>query len=102
MLAGLAAHSIQPLQNPTTGGYGLMLGVSGHLYGWPVVRGGSQKIADALVGHLQSLGGSVVTGRRISSMADFPPARAYLFDGTPPHLGAIPAASLPAGYRGQL
>jgi phytoene dehydrogenase-like protein len=102
MLAGLAAHSIQPLQNPTTGGYGLMLGVSGHLYGWPIVRGGSQKIADALVGHLKSLGGSVVTERRITSMADLPPARAYLFDVTPRQLLAIAGDSLPAGYRVQL
>src|SRR5256885_13551813 len=63
MLAGLAAHSIQPLQNPTTGGYGLMLGVSGHLYGWPVVRGGSPKIAGGLGGPLQRLRGSVGTRR---------------------------------------
>jgi phytoene dehydrogenase-like protein len=102
LLAGLAAHSIQPLQSLSTGGYGLMLGVSAHVYGWPVVRGGSQKIADALLAHLQSLGGSVVTRCRVSSMADLPRARAYLFDVTPRQLNAIAGDSLPAGYRRQL
>jgi phytoene dehydrogenase-like protein len=102
LLAGLAAHSIQPLENLSTGGYGLMLGVSAHAYGWPIVRGGSQKIADALVAHFRSLGGNVVTRCRVSSMADVPKARAYLFDVTPRQLDAIAGDALPAGYRRQL
>jgi phytoene dehydrogenase-like protein len=102
LLAGLASHSIQPLDNLSTGGYGLMLGVTAHAYGWPVARGGSQKIADALVAHLQSLGGSVTTGRRVASMADLPAARAYLFDVTPRQLLSIAGDALPDGYRRQL
>jgi phytoene dehydrogenase-like protein len=102
LFAGLGAHSIQPLENLTTGGYSLMLGVTGHAYGWPVARGGSQKIADALTAHLRSLGGNVVTGRRVGSMADLPPARAYLFDVTPRQLDAIAGEALPSGYRHQL
>jgi phytoene dehydrogenase-like protein len=102
LVAGLASHSIQPLEDLSTGGYGLMLGVSAHAYGWPVVRGGSQKIADALVAHLQSLGGSVVAGRRVVSMADLPAARTYLFDVTPRQLLAIAGDALPDGYRRQL
>src|SRR2546422_3467578 len=102
LLAGLAAHAIQPLENLSTGGYGLMLGVSAHAYGWPVARGGSQKIADALVGELQSLGGRVMTGRRVGSMADLPPARAYLFDVTPRQLVAIAGDALPQSYLNQL
>ncbi|HEX3630739.1 MAG TPA: FAD-dependent oxidoreductase, partial [Candidatus Dormibacteraeota bacterium] len=35
LIAGMAAHSIQPLTNLSTAGYGMMLGVSGHAYGWP-------------------------------------------------------------------
>ena len=102
LFAGLGAHSIQPLENLSTGGYSLMLGVSGHAYGWPVARGGSQKIADALTAHLRSLGGSVSTGRRVGSMADLPPARAYLFDLTPRQLLAIAGDALPSAYRRQL
>ena len=99
LFAGLGAHSIQPLENLSTGGYSLMLGVSGHAYGWPVARGGSQKIADALTAYLQSLGGSVYTRRRVGSMADLPPAAAYLFDVTPRQLLAIAGEALPPGYR---
>ena len=102
LLAGLAAHAIQPLENLSTGGYGLMLAVSAHAFGWPVARGGSQKIADALAGELQSLGGRVITGRRIGSMADLPPARAYLFDVTPRQLVAIAGDALPRSYLNQL
>jgi phytoene dehydrogenase-like protein len=102
LFAGLGAHSIQPLENLSTGGYSLMLGVTGHAYGWPVARGGSQKIADALAAHLRTLGGGVVTGRRVASMADLPPARAYLFDVTPRQLLAIAGDALPSGYRREL
>src|SRR2546421_348892 len=102
LFAGLGAHSIQPLENLSTGGYSLMLGVSGHAYGWPVARGGSQKIADALTAYLQSLGGSVYTRRRVGSMADLPPAAAYLFDVTPRQLLAIAGEALPPGYRNGL
>ena len=102
LLAGLAAHAIQPLENLSTGGYGLMLGVTAHAFGWPVARGGSQKIADALVGELQSFGGRVMTGRRVVSMADLPPARAYLFDVTPRQLVTIAGEALPRSYLNQL
>jgi len=102
LFAGLGAHSIQPLENLSTAGYSLMLGVSGHAYGWPVARGGSQKIADALAAHLRTMGGSVVTGRRVGSMGALPPARAYLFDVTPRQLLAIAGEALPPGYRQEL
>jgi phytoene dehydrogenase-like protein len=102
LFAGLGAHSIQPLENLSTAGYSLMLGVSGHAYGWPVAQGGSQKIADALSAHLHALGGRVVTERRVSTMADLPPARAYLFDVTPRQLLAIAGNALPPGFRHEL
>ncbi|HVH65231.1 MAG TPA: NAD(P)/FAD-dependent oxidoreductase, partial [Candidatus Acidoferrum sp.] len=95
LLAGLGGHSIQPLTNLSTGGYAALIGASGHGYGWPIVRGGSQKIADAMVAHLRSLGGHVVTGQRVGAMSDLPKARAYLFDVTPRQLVAIAGDSLP-------
>ncbi|HEY9289404.1 MAG TPA: NAD(P)/FAD-dependent oxidoreductase [Candidatus Dormibacteraeota bacterium] len=102
LLGGMAAHSIQPLTSLSTAGYGMMLGVSGHAYGWPVAKGGSQKIADALTAYLHSLGGTVVTSRRVQSMDDLPKARAYLFDVTPRQLRSIAAPVLPEGYQRQL
>ncbi len=52
-------------------------------YGWPVARGGSQAIADALVSYLRSLGGEVETGRPVASVDELPPSVVTLLDLTP-------------------
>ena len=46
LLGGNAAHSMQPLERPTTAAFGLILLVLGHGVGWPAAAGGSQAIAD--------------------------------------------------------
>ena len=51
-----------PLSHPFTTGLALVLGVAGHVDGWPVARGGSQAIADALTSYLDDLGGELKTG----------------------------------------
>ena len=102
LFAGLAAHAIQPLDRPVTAAFGLVLGMLGHAVGWPLPRGGSQSIADALASCLRSLGGEVVTGRRVHSLNDLPPARAILFDVTPRQLLRIAGPAFPAGYRRKL
>ncbi len=99
LLAGLAAHITLPLESATTSAYGLMLGLLGHAVGWPVARGGSQAIADALAAHLRSLGGVIETGMRVASPADLPPARATLFDVAPRGLLSIIGDRLPSRYR---
>ncbi len=98
----MAAHSILPLETPFTAAVGLMLGISAHLGGWPVARGGSQRLAAAMAGYLRSLGGEIVVGRRVRSLADCPPSRAILFDVTPRQLCRIAGDALPAGYRRKL
>jgi len=102
LFAGLAAHAIQPLERPPTAAFGLMLGLLGHAVGWPIAKGGSQKIADALAGYLRSLGGEIVTEARVESVDNLPPARAVLFDVTPRQLLKIAGHRLPAGYRDAL
>ncbi len=98
LFAGLAAHSMLPLTTPVSASFGLVLAVLGHAYGWPVVRGGSGNLAEALATHLRSLGGEIETGRRVSSLADLPPARAVLLDVTPKHVLEIAGDRRPAGY----
>jgi phytoene dehydrogenase-like protein len=87
--AGLAAHAIRPMEAAFTAGVGLIFGVLGHAYGWPLARGGSRAIAEALAGYLRSLGGEIETGRRINRWEDLPPARAVLFDLSPRQVAAI-------------
>ena len=96
LFAGLAAHAILDLGKPLTASFGLTFAASGHAVGWPAARGGSQKVADALVSYLRSLGGEVETGCRVGSLADLPPAGAVLFDLTPRQVTAIAGDRLDA------
>jgi phytoene dehydrogenase-like protein len=102
LFAGLAAHSVLPLDRPLTAAFGLLLGLAGHAVGWPVARGGSQRIVDALASLLTSLGGEIETGVDVTSMDDLPPARAYLFDVVPVSLERIAGDRLPDSYRERL
>jgi phytoene dehydrogenase-like protein len=102
LFAGLAAHSVQPLAAPATAGVGLLLGVLGHLVGWPLARGGSQAIADALVALLLAEGGEVVVGHPVRSLHDVPPAPAIVCDLTPRQLLDLGGVPLPARYRRRL
>ncbi|MDX1945451.1 MAG: NAD(P)/FAD-dependent oxidoreductase [Pirellulaceae bacterium] len=102
LFAGMAAHSILPLEWTLTAAVGLMLGVAGHAVGWPVPKGGSGKISAALASYFQSLGGEIVTGWRVQSLAELPQARAYLFDTAPRHLASICGEQLPGCFRGKL
>ena len=98
LFAGLAAHSILSLEAPVTAGYGLMLGVLAHVVGWPMARGGSQQIADALVATLVGLGGRVVLDHRVESLRELPAADAVLLDVTPRQVIDLAGDSLPNRY----
>ncbi len=102
LFTGLAGHAIQPLEWPLTAAFGLMLGTLGHKVGWPLPRGGSQSIANALAAFFTDLGGEIVTNHEVKSLAELPPARAILFDTMPRQLVAIAGEQLPARYRRQL
>jgi phytoene dehydrogenase-like protein len=99
LFAGLAAHSMMPLNRWGTAAIGLVLAAQAHLGGWPVAKGGSQRIADALASYLRSMGGEIVTGVRVRSMKELPTSRVVLCDLSPRGLLAIAGESLPSGYR---
>jgi phytoene dehydrogenase-like protein len=99
LLAGIAAHSFLPLEHPFSAAAALLLGLSGHAVGWPIARTGSGAIAKALTSQLASLGGVVVSDRRVRQMSDLPTARAYLFDTSPAHLDRIAGDRLAPSYR---
>jgi phytoene dehydrogenase-like protein len=100
LFAGLAAHSMVPLTRLPTASYGLVLGVLAHVAGWPLARGGSQRLADGLASYLESLGGAVETGRRVSSLGELGGARPVLLDVTP--RAFLGMAELPDRYRRRL
>jgi phytoene dehydrogenase-like protein len=102
LFAGNAAHSFLPLSRRGTAAFGLLLGVSGHAVGWPIVRGGSRCLADALIAHFRQLGGTIVTGAPVERIEEVSSARVVMLDITPRQVLRIAGHRLPARYRAAL
>ncbi|WP_432247144.1 phytoene desaturase family protein [Streptomyces sanyensis] len=96
LMAGLAAHAIAPTGGVATGGVALMFALAAHEVGWPLPRGGSQAVSDALASYLSELGGTIHTGVEVRRLDELPPARAYVFDTSPTALARI--AGLGSAY----
>lgn len=99
IVAGMAAHSVLPLERAGTAAIALVLLLSAQKGGWPFPRGGSGRIADALVGCLREAGGTIECGRPVRSVGDLPEARVHLFDVVPRNLLAIAGERFPHRYR---
>jgi len=99
LFAGMAAHSFLPLEALASAAFGLVLGMAGHAVGWPLPRGGSQAIANALAGYFRELGGKIETGCRVDDLAELPAARIILLDVTPWQFLRLASDRLPAIYR---
>lgn len=102
LFAGLAAHSMMSLESPASASIGLVLGAVAHAVGWPVVRGGTGTLATALAARLQSLGGTIETGHRVTALRELPPSRLQLLDLVPRDIDSICGDALPQRYRRRL
>ena len=104
LLAGSCAHAMLSLRTPASAAFGLVLTMSAHAVGWPVARGGSQRLTDALVAHLRSLGGTVETGRPVELLDELDTAASapVLLDLTPRQILRVAGDRLPDGYRRRL
>jgi phytoene dehydrogenase-like protein len=102
LLAGMAAHSMQPLSKITTSAAALVLMVNGHLKGWPIPKGGSNRIANALASYFISIGGKIETNTYVKSLDQLPSAHAVLFDISPKQLLQIAGHKFSSLYKWQL
>lgn len=102
LLAGMAAHSIQPLSNATTSAIALVLMAVGHFHGWPLPKGGSQSIAKALADYFVSLGGKIELNTTVNSLQQLPSSQAVLLDLTPRQLLQIAGHKFSSIYKWQL
>jgi len=93
---------VLPLDHPPGAAIALMLTMAGHAVGWPSPRGGSQTLSDALAGLLRSLGGEIITGRRVESLSELPPSRVVLFDIGPRQVIDLAGDRLTDRYRRKL
>lgn len=103
LFGGVAAHAFRPLHLPMSSAIGLGILTAGHRHGWPVAAGGSRVIAQALAAVLAEFGGTIVTGTRVRTGQDLPPADITMFDLSPGAVAAILGDRLPrrvaAAYR---
>jgi len=102
LLAGMAAHAMQPLSNAATSAIALVLMANGHLKGWPIPKGGSNHIANALASYFVSMGGKIETGVYVRSLEQLPSAHAVLFDVSPRRLLQIAGHKFSSLYKWQL
>lgn len=100
--AGMAGHSIQPLSNLSTAAIGLVLSAVGHIYGWPIPKGGSQSLANALASYFISIGGKIETNVNVKTLSQLPSAKAVVLDVTPKQLLSIAGDQFTSLYKWQL
>jgi len=102
LFAGIAAHSFLPLESPVSSAFALVLGLAGHAVGWPIPRGGSQQISNALADLLRELGGKIEVNRRIENLRDLPKSRAIVLDVSVWEFLRIAGQEMPSQYRRRL
>ena len=99
LLGGAAAHGMLDLSQPLTSALGMLLTMLSHHAGWPLIEGGSQKLADAMVTALEEQGGEVVTGHHVTDLREFDGVPAVLLDTTPEAFVAMAGDRVNEGYR---
>jgi phytoene dehydrogenase-like protein len=115
-LYGSAMHGDVPPDGPGSAIAAAHLNVMGHAVGWPSPEGGAGRIAQAMVGYLESLGGRVRTGAQVTRVhvehgrvaavevagAERVPARTVVADVTPAGLLRLAGDALDPRYAGHL
>jgi len=102
LFAGLAAHSFLGLAEPLSGAFAMLMAIPAHAVGWPIPRGGSQSITNALCRYLATLGGEVRTGVRVESLDDLARHELVLCDVTPRQLVRMAGRRLSDRYLRRL
>ena len=96
LFGGVAAHAFSPLTRLMSSSVGCALIDACHAFGWPVAKGGSRAITDALAAILGELGGKIETGRRVTSYDEVGDADVVVFDLAPAAVADIAGDRLPA------
>jgi phytoene dehydrogenase-like protein len=95
LFGGVAAHAFSPMNLPLSSSVGCALICACHAFGWPVAKGGSQMISEALASVLREHGGKIETGRPVSDMSEVDGADAVVFDLAPKAIAEIAGERLP-------
>ena len=98
LVGAIAAHAVVRIDRMPSAAFALVLAATAHTVGWPVVAGGSQRLADALAAHLRALGGEIILEAPVRSLEELFSARTVMLDVTPPQLMTLAANRLPRAY----
>jgi phytoene dehydrogenase-like protein len=99
LFGGVAAHAMRDLATPMSSAVGVALATAAHAYGWPVAEGGSGAISRAVIAALEDLGGKVLTGVRVESLAELGEADVVMLDVAPRAAVRIAGDRMPARIR---
>lgn len=99
LFGGVAAHSFSPLTRMMSSAVGMALICAGHAWGWPVAKGGSQSIANALASVITESGGTIETGRLVRSVDELPAGEPVVFDTSPAGVVGLAGHRLPEGVK---
>ncbi|WP_370934008.1 phytoene desaturase family protein [Amycolatopsis sp. cg13] len=102
LIAGIEAHALGKLPSLIGGGIAVLLSHLAHTTGWPIPRGGSQRITDALIADIEAHGGRVRTNARVNDVRELAHARAVLLDLAPKGVLDLAGPLLPGQYRKSL
>jgi len=102
LFAGMAAHSMLPLNKLTSSSIGIVLNTVAHINSWPLPKGGAQEITNALAACFKKSGGEIQTGNRVTSLQQLPPSKIVMLDVTPNQLLSIAGDQFSNLYKWQL
>ncbi|OKJ97498.1 phytoene desaturase family protein [Amycolatopsis sp. CB00013] len=99
LLAGVSAHVMSRQPSLAAAGATLLLSHLAHSTGWPIARGGSRTITEALAADLRARGGRIHTGSRITDLRRLAKSRTVILDIAPRGFLEIAGGLLPPRYR---
>ena len=102
LFGGAAGHAVMPLESPATAAFAIVLNLAAHVGGWPVAKGGSQQVVNAMASYFRAMGGEIRTGYAVESLDQLPASRAILCDVTPRQLMRFAGNRLPRSYKNRL
>ena len=95
LFGGVAAHAFSPMSRVMSSAVGMALVCACHAFGWPLAKGGSGAITDALAAVVTANGGRIETGVRVRSLRELGEADAVVFDLAPRDVAAIAGDRVP-------